>query len=132
MAEGPLSPAAYRYKALGERHIRLLKVPGSSKDAPAYDLIETSLDAAPPYETISYVWGKQNRSQILTFRTAETVRITPALQVTLSYLRFHCRTGYLWIDQICIDQSNTLECNQQVAIMGEIYGKAQRVLIWLG
>lgn len=39
---------------------------------------------------------------------------------------------WLWIDQICIDQSNTHEKNQQVAIMSKIYSKAYIVLSWLG
>jgi hypothetical protein len=37
-----------------------------------------------------------------------------------------------WIDALCINQSNTAERNQQVAIMGRIYRQSERVLIWLG
>lgn len=39
---------------------------------------------------------------------------------------------YLWIDAICIDQSQVEERNHQVAMMGEIYSRAQEVLVWLG
>lgn len=39
---------------------------------------------------------------------------------------------YLWIDAICIDQSQVKERNHQVAMMGKIYSRAQRVLVWLG
>jgi hypothetical protein len=42
----------------------------------------------------------------------------------------------LWVDAICIDQKkdkdSTWERNQQVKLMGEIYVKAVRVLVWLG
>jgi hypothetical protein len=38
----------------------------------------------------------------------------------------------MWIDSICIDQTSTDERNQQVALMGEIYGRAMGVNIWLG
>jgi hypothetical protein len=38
----------------------------------------------------------------------------------------------LWIDAICIDQSNVEEKNHQVRQMGTIYKKAQDVVIWLG
>ncbi|KAF2001710.1 HET-domain-containing protein [Amniculicola lignicola CBS 123094] len=38
----------------------------------------------------------------------------------------------LWIDSICIDQTSIPERNQQVKHMGEIYTKAQRVVVWLG
>lgn len=40
--------------------------------------------------------------------------------------------SYYWIDALCMDQSNTLEKNDQVARMAEIYVKADSVVIWLG
>jgi hypothetical protein len=39
---------------------------------------------------------------------------------------------FLWIDQVCIDQTNVSERNSQVACMTEIYRRASRVLVWLG
>lgn len=39
---------------------------------------------------------------------------------------------YLWIDQVCIDQSNLAERSQQVRLMGEVYTKAESVIAWLG
>jgi hypothetical protein len=38
----------------------------------------------------------------------------------------------LWIDAICIDQSQVEERNHQVAMMGKIYSRAYEVLVWLG
>jgi hypothetical protein len=38
----------------------------------------------------------------------------------------------LWVDAICINQSDTLEKNIQVAMMGEIYENAATVRVWLG
>src|SRR5882757_5845843 len=38
----------------------------------------------------------------------------------------------LWIDALCINQIDEAEKNKQVAMMGEIYSRASRVLIWLG
>lgn len=38
----------------------------------------------------------------------------------------------LWADAVCIDQSDVEEKSHQVNLMGEIYGRASRVLIWLG
>ncbi|KAF2192135.1 hypothetical protein K469DRAFT_716630 [Zopfia rhizophila CBS 207.26] len=37
-----------------------------------------------------------------------------------------------WVDTICINQSDSLEREEQVRLMGEIYRKANGVLIWLG
>jgi hypothetical protein len=39
---------------------------------------------------------------------------------------------WLWIDQLCIDQSHTAERNHQVTMMAEIYAKACGVIVWLG
>jgi len=36
----------------------------------------------------------------------------------------------LWIDAICIDQSNTAEKNVQVGMMGQIYSLAERVVVF--
>lgn len=38
----------------------------------------------------------------------------------------------IWIDALCIDQSNIDERNSQVALMGAIYRRAQATLSWLG
>ncbi len=38
----------------------------------------------------------------------------------------------LWADAICIDQKNTDERNEQVALMRDIYSQCRGVMIWLG
>ena len=45
--------------------------------------------------------------------------------------RFDLHTP-IWIDDLCIDQSNILERNHQVAQMGLIYSCALSVQVWLG
>lgn len=41
-------------------------------------------------------------------------------------------SGFIFIDQICIDQSNVQERNHQVCQMRNIYRAARRVIVWLG
>ena len=41
-------------------------------------------------------------------------------------------SGRLWIDAVCIDQSNDEERAQQVRIMDRVYSNARVVLAWLG
>ncbi len=41
------------------------------------------------------------------------------------------REAFLWVDAICIDQSNILERSHQVALMGDIYRRAEKVIVWL-
>jgi hypothetical protein len=38
----------------------------------------------------------------------------------------------LWVDAVCINQSDSAERTQQVLLMREIYTKANRVYAWLG
>ena len=40
--------------------------------------------------------------------------------------------AYLWIDQICIDQSRVHERNHQVGMMASIYAGSYGTIIWLG
>lgn len=40
--------------------------------------------------------------------------------------------GWLWIDALCIDQSDARERTHQVGIMSEIFGRADQVISWLG
>ncbi|KAG8162242.1 hypothetical protein KVR01_008007 [Diaporthe batatas] len=42
------------------------------------------------------------------------------------------RSRFFWIDAICVDQSNTLERNAQVAIFADLFRAAQSVTVWLG
>jgi hypothetical protein len=39
---------------------------------------------------------------------------------------------YLWVDQLCIDQSNDIEKGHQVDLMAKIYRSAANTIIWLG
>ncbi|KAL2687893.1 hypothetical protein Neosp_005462 [[Neocosmospora] mangrovei] len=41
-------------------------------------------------------------------------------------------TLYIWIDQICINQSDVKERNSQVMLMGRIYKQSRLCLVWLG
>jgi hypothetical protein len=92
--------ATHNYRPLAERYIRLLKLPEFSQLEAESDLVEVSLDVAPPYETVSYVWGEQNKSCVLNFRSGTSVFVTPTLHITLAQIRSHCKTGYLWVDQV--------------------------------
>lgn len=59
-----------------------------------------SLDHAPSYETVSYVWGDNKRLHSLNL-AEETLLITESISKELPLLSPHCKTGYLWIDQLC-------------------------------
>jgi hypothetical protein len=54
------------------------------------------------------------------------------LHAALLHLRDRFMDRILWVDAICIDQTNTAEKSQQVQSMAKIYAKASRVIVWLG
>ena len=58
--------------------------------------------------------------------------VTTNLLAALRRLRFSTLRRYLWIDAICINQEDTEEKTQQVAMMGQIYKFGHKALIWLG
>jgi hypothetical protein len=42
------------------------------------------------------------------------------------------RHAHLWVDALCINQSDVGERSHQVALMADIYKRCERVLVWLG
>ena len=129
------------------RHIRLLRVPAASltsagqasssqprsSDQELYELVHVSLATYwNAYQAVSYFWGDPIQDHSLKINGQHYLPITKSLAVALPQLTQICSTGFLWIDQICIDQSNNQERGQQVSIMGEIFSNATGVLIWTG
>ena len=58
--------------------------------------------------------------------------ITENLAAALKGLRDRSQASLLWVDAVCIDQSNVIEKGVQVGMMGEIYKAGLRTLVWLG
>jgi hypothetical protein len=88
-------------------------------------------DGGVPYESLSYVWGGIEKKAKV-WVGGRMLGITENLYVALHHLRLQHTDRILWIDAICIDQSNLKERTHQVHHMSEIYQKADRVLVWLG
>jgi len=62
----------------------------------------------------------------------ESFQIGHNLQLALLHLRSPTHPISMWVDAVCIDQSNTQERNQQVSLMAFIYTRAMKVVAWLG
>jgi hypothetical protein len=58
--------------------------------------------------------------------------ITRSLWEALLQLRQKDQPRRLWIDALCIDQSDPVERGHQVAFMADIYQRAAQVIVWLG
>lgn len=95
-------------------------------------------NAAPSPETdceyyaLSYAWGSTAESIPIDVNGGKgNITVTLNLWMALLQLRKQSLPP-LWIDQICIDQSNTNERNHQVRLMEKVYTNASRVIVWLG
>ncbi|KAI1804248.1 heterokaryon incompatibility protein-domain-containing protein [Daldinia bambusicola] len=133
------STSTFLYQPLPEKSIRIIKLlPARRPRDPLRCTIEAvSLDQskARPYEALSYVWGEPARQWPLDCGGARLL-VTKNCHEAMVNLRHSFAPRVLWIDAICINQGSddeaTQERNGQVKMMGEIYLRAKRVLIWLG
>lgn len=123
----------YKYTSLsGKDSIRLMTLqPGRKGDDLYCSLSEVSLQEAPEYEALSYVWGDPTMTESICCDGSQ-LYITDTLKVALQRLRLPNSPRVLWIDQICIDQSAIDEKSHQVKLMASIYGLAREVIMWLG
>lgn len=94
------------------------------------ELNPENVSAAPVYEALSYVWGEPIFSEPILLNDQEFF-ITPSLKYALSCLRYKTESRVLWVDAVCINQSDIEERNQQVAMMREIYSRCQRDIAWI-
>ncbi|RKL27121.1 hypothetical protein BFJ72_g13354 [Fusarium proliferatum] len=133
----------YKYEStLDSTHIRLVKIRPRTRSLLSerlnIDLTTHSLDEAEAlgYHALSYTWGapegegKRKVSESCILVNGSRFYVQPNLLGALK--RFEEFDWYLWIDAICIDQTNQREREIQVGIMSEIYSMAARVDIWLG
>ena len=83
------------------------------------------------YTALSYVWGAGAPNESILFGK-HTLNITRSLGACLRRQRNETDSIMLWIDQICINQDRVREKEQQVLLMGLIFGRAWNTVIWLG
>ncbi|KAL0930531.1 heterokaryon incompatibility protein [Colletotrichum truncatum] len=90
-----------------------------------------SLEDCVPYSALSYVWeSAADPAEI--YINGRSFRVTQNLYSALTQLTSNGVDSWLWIDAICIAQSNVDEKNHQIKLMRDIYGGAEMVYLWLG
>ena len=125
---------SYNYEEfVTDGSIRLLNLaPASSLSTDLHcKLITSTLSSTTTYEALSYVWGSSEKPETLHLGTG-SLKITHALATALRRLQLPNQFRLLWVDAVCINQSNITERSQQVAQMAKIYRTAARVVAWLG
>lgn len=117
------------------REIRVLDLPpGRFGAALRAELRIVSLDERPTprYEALSYTWGVAAKGRFVVLHDSVKLPITDNLYDALQRLRRRRTMRTLWVDAICINQTDNAEKGHQVRFMGEIYRRAGHVAIWLG
>ncbi|KAH7129464.1 heterokaryon incompatibility protein-domain-containing protein [Dactylonectria estremocensis] len=121
-----------RYRALPDGCIRLLSIqPSAHRDAQVECHLSPVRIDERPYEALSYVWGQEDATHGILV-DAEKVLVRSNLYGALKELRLTDQPRMLWVDSICINQSDIAERNHQVRQMGAIYSSATQVVVWLG
>ena len=126
--------AQFPYKGLRcANSIRILRLKPSKsfEDVLQGTFIISQVHKATVYEAVSHTWGVPDFKEAI-YVDRKRLRITQNLATALRHFRCTKIPRLLWIDAICIDQSNEHEKNQQVAMMAQIFNRAKRVLAWLG
>lgn len=136
----------YIYRPLEHDEIRLLEIEPAVhlKDAIVYQLHHFPAGDCPKYTALSYVWGRisEDGSHLKEHAQCDgkILRITRSLSRALRRIREnsmsstvptssessatqHIAYRYLWVDAICINQSNLEERLEQVRMMARTYTK---------
>ncbi|KAI1407420.1 HET-domain-containing protein [Hypoxylon sp. FL1857] len=88
------------------------------------------------YSTLSWCWGPRDKGpggeiRILQSNQSYAFHIPKSLASAIRMLRKY-KVSRIWIDYVCMDQSNIDEKNYQVPMMATIYGESECVYVWLG
>jgi hypothetical protein len=129
--------------------IRLFRILPRERDRdPIRGILQKfDIQSSPPFIALSYTWGPERLKQFISIDES-SFEIRENLWHFLSVYealdqgdsRQHIPNGlecgalkasFLWIDQICIDQSQVAERSHQVHLMGEIYRRAKEVIAWI-
>jgi hypothetical protein len=121
------------YTKLHGRSIRIFHLNPASETSSNMtgSLHETSLQHPAAYNALSYEWGARKPRFSIGIGNG-SIQVTKNCYGALLRLRHCARKRTLWIDAICIDQRDEKDKSYQVAMMADIYSKADRVIVWLG
>ncbi|KAJ3572309.1 hypothetical protein NPX13_g5090 [Xylaria arbuscula] len=127
-----LSEFIYKSKlSPGTDQVRVVEIcPGSLDDPIECNLKVRSIKDDGIPEALSYVWGTEmSHEDILV--DLQLFSVTRNLFEILRSLRHPNTTRTIWIDAICINQSDFEEKGRQVRLMRDIYSNANRTVIYL-
>lgn len=125
----------YSRLSASTHQIRLLELtPSKNHDEDIFcclDVVGLQSSPTPNYEALSYVWGDPFPKFTITIN-GYSFKVCHNLYIALRYLRYDSMPRTLWIDALCINQSDAAEKDHQISQMGAIYSNASKVLVWFG
>jgi hypothetical protein len=127
---------SYQYQPLDRsiKSIRLLQIQPGKPNDPIHCVVQHfDLASQPIYVALSYMWD-HGTEQVSIVCGGKGVQVGHNLHRFLRQFRKVCGDvgAWLWIDALCINQSDVGERNHQVAQMKNIYQGAALVIAWLG
>lgn len=128
--------ARHVYEPLRSSEFRIIKLGVPSNGNLSASMIKCDLRNPPNYVAMSYAWGDVGRTTTLLVDNRH-ISISESLRDALREMAvgnhpYARATMGLWVDALCIDQSNIEERNEQVRMMTSIYENAWFVALWLG
>ncbi|KAG5665085.1 hypothetical protein KAF25_008819 [Fusarium avenaceum] len=128
--------STYQYSQLPSDRTRILRLqPHQGKQSAIQcrlsDLELRDSEGLCLYEALSYVWGSPDKPHSIDIEGC-SLSVGANLYAALLRLRHTSLERILWVDAVCIDQTNITEKEQQIQLMAEIYAKARSVIVWLG
>jgi hypothetical protein len=111
----------YSYKPLLHGYMRLLYLlPGTSESLLQAVLNHIACNYAGTYQALSYVWGSSVRDKELVTPNG-IIPITTSLHKALIALRQSDQAIMVWVDAVCINQSDYSVKAQQIRLLPEIF-----------
>jgi hypothetical protein len=130
----PFLGGSYQYETLqGFRPVRFIELQPRHHALPAtvhINLIHASIEDKTSYYALSYVWGTLDQPEIV-ICNGQSLPVTANLLTALTAIReTFCSENplRLWVDAICINQSDNEEKKWQVQRMRSIYRGAEKVI----
>lgn len=98
-------------------------------------LVQVAFGNRPRFEALSYMWGDIDHKSTVITLNGTPYSIGKNLWDALRYLRRLNRqepSKFFWMDALSINQEDVEERTRQVQMMGQIYFRASKVIVWLG
>ncbi|RGP78663.1 hypothetical protein FLONG3_3200 [Fusarium longipes] len=119
-------------------HIRILELlPAPREKALEGRLLIADVDKPPAYAALSYTWADASNDaslcqRIFIGRGNRALPITSSCHQALRYLRRELESVFIWVDSVCINQSDLEERSYQVAMMDDVFSRASSVHAYVG